>query len=76
MEDRLAWPVGGTRPAPVDVRSIASTNRDLPGEVLGGRVRHDLVYRLDVVQLEVPPLRERRRDIPLLVKRCTMLSAS
>ena len=67
MEDRLVWPVGGTRPLPVDLRIIASTNRDLAGEVLAGHFRQDLYYRLDVVQLKVPPLRERLADIPLLV---------
>ena len=67
MEDRLVWPIGGTRPTKVDVRVIASTNRDLSGEVLSGRFRQDLFYRLHVVHLKVPPLRERRSDIPLLV---------
>ncbi|MDH3403196.1 MAG: sigma-54 dependent transcriptional regulator [Acidobacteriota bacterium] len=59
--------VGGTKLRQVDVRILAATNRDLKKEVLNGRFRQDLFYRLNVVRVELPPLRERRDDIPGLI---------
>ncbi|HTM22367.1 MAG TPA: sigma 54-interacting transcriptional regulator, partial [Kofleriaceae bacterium] len=66
--EREVHPVGGDRPLKVDVRVIAGTNRDLADEVYAGNFRQDLLYRLQVVEIEIPPLRARRADIPALAE--------
>src|SRR5713226_458253 len=66
IEEKQVWPVGSTKPVRVDIRIIASTNRDLIKEVEAGRFRGDLFYRLNVVHVALPPLREHPEDIPLL----------
>ncbi|MCL4222269.1 MAG: sigma-54 dependent transcriptional regulator [Phycisphaerales bacterium] len=67
LEERVVVPVGDTRARPVDVRIIAATNQELKDLCREGRFREDLLFRLDVVRLHIPPLRQRRQDIPLLV---------
>jgi two-component system response regulator PilR (NtrC family) len=68
LEDPEIRPVGGVRPVRVDVRIVAATNRDLAQAVAGKAFREDLFYRLNVISLHIPPLRDRREDIPLLVR--------
>lgn len=68
LDDQLFTPVGGSQTIRVDVRLIASTNKDLEEEIAKGNFREDLFYRLNVVPFFVPPLRERKQDIPLLAR--------
>jgi two-component system nitrogen regulation response regulator NtrX len=66
LQDGVVTRIGGSKPVQVDVRVLAATNKDLEAEIAAGRFREDLYYRLNVVPIAVPALRERRDDIPLL----------
>ncbi len=66
LQEQFVEPVGGTGGVKVDVRILAATNKDLPTEIRGGRFREDLFFRLNVIPIFVPPLRDRDTDIPLL----------
>jgi two-component system nitrogen regulation response regulator NtrX len=67
LQDNVITRIGGAKPISVDVRVIAATNKNLESEISGGRFREDLYYRLNVVPIHVPPLREHREDIPSLI---------
>ena len=68
LQEKRIIRVGGVQEIPIDIRVIAATNRDLKKEVLSKTFRQDLYYRLNVVSLHIPPLRERRNDIPALIR--------
>ncbi|HVU05370.1 MAG TPA: sigma-54 dependent transcriptional regulator [Polyangiaceae bacterium] len=69
LQEKRVRSVGAAQEVPVDVRVLAATNRDIESDVASGKFRQDLYYRLNVIRIEIPPLRERREDVPVLVER-------
>ncbi len=67
LQEKIIEPLGSLKKIPVDVRILSATNRDLSELVSKGKFREDLLYRLKVIQIDLPPLRERKEDIPLLL---------
>lgn len=75
LQEHEVTPVGTAKPVKFDARIVAATNKDLEEEVKAGRFREDLFYRLNVIEMSIPALRDRREDVPLLVKHFTAKSA-
>jgi two-component system, NtrC family, response regulator PilR len=69
LQERSVRAVGATQETPIDVRVLAATNRDVESDVSMGKFRQDLYYRLNVIRISLPPLRDRREDIPMLAER-------
>ena len=69
LQEREVVPVGASQPRKVDVRVVAATNRDLEADVAAGRFRQDLLFRLAVLTVPLPPLRERREDVEAMIPR-------
>jgi two-component system, NtrC family, nitrogen regulation response regulator NtrX len=76
LQEQVMERVGGTQRIRVDVRVLAATNKDLPGEIRSGRFREDLYFRLNVIPIFVPPLHDRQDDIPLLAEHFMALMAA
>jgi two-component system, NtrC family, response regulator PilR len=76
LQERKVKPVGAAHELPIDVRVLAATNRDVEASVSGGTFRQDLYYRLNVIRLELPPLRDRREDLAALIERFVQRFAS
>jgi len=76
LQERRVQRIGGTREIPLDARVIATTNRELGDDVARGRFRQDLLFRLKVIHIPLPALRDRVQDIPLLVEHCLQLSSA
>jgi transcriptional regulator with GAF, ATPase, and Fis domain len=67
LQEREVTPIGGTQPIPINIRLVAATNRSLKTMVAEGTFREDLFFRLNIIPIDIPPLRERKGDLPLLV---------
>lgn len=68
LQEREITPIGGTQPVPIDIRLVAATNKNLRNMVAAGSFREDLFFRLNIIPIDLPPLRERKGDLPILIR--------